>query len=102
MKLAAEGDETPVLFVTAHDDPSVHVRRRWPDQCIGYLRKTDAGSELLNAIRRVVSLPATRAVTYIAVKSFSRQLCRLAAGTPWPGRAHVGIPEAGSRAWLLA
>ena len=56
-ELAAEGDETPVLFVTAHDDPSVRAEAM-AGPCIGYLRKTDAGSELLNAIRRVVSLPA--------------------------------------------
>jgi len=53
-ELAAEGIATPVLFVTAHDDPRAR-EEAMAGQCIGYFRKTDAGSELLNAIRRVVS-----------------------------------------------
>jgi FixJ family two-component response regulator len=55
--LAAEGVATPVLFVTAHDDPRA-LEEAMAGQCIGYFRKTDAGSELLNAIRHVV-LPST-------------------------------------------
>jgi FixJ family two-component response regulator len=54
---AAEGNATPVLFVTAHDDPKTS-EDAMAGQCVGYFRKTDAGSELLNAIRRVVS-PST-------------------------------------------
>ncbi len=54
-KLAAEGVATPVLFVTAHDDPRAR-EEAMAGQCVGYFRKTDAGSELLNAIRHVVSL----------------------------------------------
>lgn len=56
-QLAAEGIETPILFVTAHDDPKVR-EAALSRQCVGYFRKTDAGSEILNAIRRVVSPPA--------------------------------------------
>ena len=56
-QLAAEGVETPILFVTAHDDPRAR-EEAMAGQCVGYFRKTDAGSELLNAIRRVVSPPA--------------------------------------------
>jgi len=56
-ELAAEGNATPVLFVTAHDDPKAS-EDAMAGQCVGYFRKTDAGSELLNAIRRVVS-PST-------------------------------------------
>jgi FixJ family two-component response regulator len=55
--LAAAGDVTPVLFVTAHDDPKAS-EDAMTGQCVGYFRKTDAGSELLSAIRRVVS-PST-------------------------------------------
>lgn len=58
-KLAAEGVATPVLFVTAHDDPRAR-EEAMAGQCIGYFRKTDPGSELLNAIRHVVSLSTTR------------------------------------------
>jgi FixJ family two-component response regulator len=56
-QLAAEGVETPILFVTAHDDPRAR-EEAMAGQCVGYFRKTDAGSELLNAIRRVVSSSA--------------------------------------------
>jgi FixJ family two-component response regulator len=50
--LTAEGISTPVLFVTAHDDPSAR-ESAMAGPCVGYFRKTDAGSELLEAIRRV-------------------------------------------------
>jgi FixJ family two-component response regulator len=53
-ELTAEGNSTPVLFVTAHDDPRAR-EEAMAGQCVGYFRKTDAGSELLNAIRHVVS-----------------------------------------------
>ena len=56
-ELATEGVATPVLFVTAHDDPKAR-EDALAGQCVGYFRKTDAGSELLNAIRGVVS-PST-------------------------------------------
>lgn len=58
-KLAAEGVATPVLFVTAHDDPRARAAAM-AGQCVGYFRKTDAGSKLLNAIRGVVSVSTTR------------------------------------------
>ena len=52
-QLAAEGAATPVLFVTAHDDPQAHTNAM-AGPCAGYFRKTDAGSEILDAIRRAV------------------------------------------------
>jgi FixJ family two-component response regulator len=56
-ELAAEGIATPVLFVTAHDDPKA-FEQAMAGQCAGHFRKTDAGSELLDAIRRVATPPA--------------------------------------------
>jgi len=56
-QLAVEGDLTPILFVTADDDPRVR-EAAWSGQCVGYFRKTDAGSDLLEAIRSVVSSSA--------------------------------------------
>jgi FixJ family two-component response regulator len=53
-QLAAEGVATPVLFVTAHDDPDAR-EEAMAGPTVGYFRKTDAGSEILDAIRRVVS-----------------------------------------------
>ncbi|WP_295449063.1 response regulator [uncultured Thiodictyon sp.] len=52
-QLAVEGVTTPVLFITAHDDPQARAQAM-AGGCVGFFRKTDAGSELLDAIRRVV------------------------------------------------
>jgi FixJ family two-component response regulator len=56
-RLAADGVAIPVIFVTAHDDPKAR-EEAMAGLCAGYFRKTDAGSELLDAICRVVSPPA--------------------------------------------
>jgi FixJ family two-component response regulator len=55
-RLAAEGVATPVLFVTAHDDPAVR-EAAMAGRCLGYFRKTDAGSAILAAIRCAVAPP---------------------------------------------
>ena len=54
--LTLEGDLTPVLFVTAHDDPMAR-EEAMAGPCAGYFRKTDAGSELLDALRQAVPSP---------------------------------------------
>jgi FixJ family two-component response regulator len=56
-RLVAEGVATPVLFVTAHDDPRAR-EDALAGRCVGYFRKTDAGDEILDAIRRAVAPPA--------------------------------------------
>ena len=56
-QLAADGIATPVFFVTAHDGPRVRAEAM-AGPCAGYFRKTDAGSEILAAIRRVLASPA--------------------------------------------
>jgi FixJ family two-component response regulator len=55
--LAGEGIATPVLFVTAHDDGKAR-EEAMAGRCVGYFRKTDAGSALLDAIRRAVAPPS--------------------------------------------
>ena len=78
-RLAAMGDSTPVVFITAHDDPGVRVQAE-TSGCAGYFRKTDSGADILAAIRRAVS-PAdpTAAATSPAT------------GSPWiPGH---GAPK---------
>ena len=52
-QLAAEGAVAPIFFVTAHDDPQARASAM-AGPCAGYFRKTDAGSEILDAIRRAV------------------------------------------------
>jgi FixJ family two-component response regulator len=55
-RLAAEGVATPVLFVTAYDDPSA-FEGAMAGRCLGYFHKTDAGSAILTAIRQAVAPP---------------------------------------------
>ena len=54
-RLAAVKDTTPVVFITAHDDPEVRAQAEASD-CAGYFRKTDPGADVLAAIRRAISL----------------------------------------------
>jgi FixJ family two-component response regulator len=52
-RLSAVRDTTPVVFITAHDDPEVRAQAEASD-CAGYFRKTDSGADVLAAIRRVI------------------------------------------------
>jgi FixJ family two-component response regulator len=51
-RLVAEGGRTPIIFITAHDDPEVRSAAEALG-CAAYFRKTDSGKEVLEAIRRV-------------------------------------------------
>jgi len=55
-RLLEEGERTPVLFVTAHDEAGVR-EEALAGGCAGYFRKGDAGSDILEAIRRVARGP---------------------------------------------
>lgn len=54
-KLSALNDVTPVVFITAHDDPEARAQAK---ECgyAGFLRKTDSGADVLAAIRRATGL----------------------------------------------
>lgn len=54
-RLAAVRDLTPVIFITAHDDPEVRAQAE-ACGCAGFFRKNEPGSLVLEAIRRVVEL----------------------------------------------
>jgi FixJ family two-component response regulator len=54
-RLSAVKDATPVVFITAHDDPELRAQAEASD-CAGYFRKTDSGADVLAAIRRAISL----------------------------------------------
>ena len=54
-RLASTGSTIPVIFITAHDDPETREQARQTD-CVAYLRKTDPGQAVLDAIRRAVHL----------------------------------------------
>jgi FixJ family two-component response regulator len=51
-KLLAEGDATPVVYITAFDDPRAKAEA---DRlgCRGFFRKTDAGSDILETVRKL-------------------------------------------------
>lgn len=55
-RLAAAGDRTPVIFITAHDEPGTR-EQALASGCAAYFRKTDPGADVLAAIRRAVSEP---------------------------------------------
>jgi FixJ family two-component response regulator len=53
-QLVASGEKTPIIFLTAYDDPA------WRAQaiaagCAAYFRKTDSGADVLEAIRRAAT-----------------------------------------------
>lgn len=50
------GSELPVIYVTAHEDSEAR-QQALASGCDGYFRKTVAGSEILDAIRRAVARP---------------------------------------------
>ena len=52
-RLAAVGGHTPIIFITAHDDPEARSAAETVG-CTAYFRKTDSGKEVLDAIREVV------------------------------------------------
>ena len=54
-RLYAVNDGTPVVFITAHDDPEVRAQVE-ASGCAGYFRKTDSGAAVLAAIRRATGL----------------------------------------------
>jgi len=57
-QLAVAGAAAPVIFITAHDDPQARARA-YAAGCAGYFRKTDSGSDVLEAIRRTATPPPT-------------------------------------------
>ena len=55
-RLAAVRDSTPVVFITAYDNPEVAAQAHG---CAGFFRKTDSSIEVLAAIRRAIGLEAS-------------------------------------------
>ena len=54
-RLVASGHALPVIFITAHDDPSASDEAHRLD-CAAYFRKPFEGSALLEAIRQALDL----------------------------------------------
>jgi FixJ family two-component response regulator len=53
-RLVAEGGHTPIIYITAHDDPGARAGAEAAG-CAAYFRKTDSGAEVLEAIRRLAA-----------------------------------------------
>ena len=53
-RLSAVKDSTPVIFITAYDNPAVRAEAEAAG-CAGYFRKTDAGALVLEAISRAIN-----------------------------------------------
>jgi len=53
-RLAAVRDATPVIFITAYDDPEARAEAE-ATGCAGYFRKTDSGADVLAAIRATIT-----------------------------------------------
>ncbi|HET7362780.1 MAG TPA: response regulator [Burkholderiales bacterium] len=51
--LAAEGQCAPLIFITAHDGPSIRTQAVQAG-CAGFFSKTDEGARILDAIRDAV------------------------------------------------
>jgi FixJ family two-component response regulator len=56
-QLAAAGSKTPVIYLTAHDEPEAREEAEAAG-CVAYFRKTDPGEMIIQAIRRVANLEA--------------------------------------------
>ncbi len=61
-RLVAVGDTTPVVFITAHDNPATRIEAE-TSGCAGYFRKTDPGEAILEAIQQAVNAAAHRRET---------------------------------------
>jgi len=55
-KVVAEGSQVPVIYITAFDDPAAKAEAMRAG-CAGFFRKTDAGPEIIEAIRHVIARP---------------------------------------------
>jgi FixJ family two-component response regulator len=53
-RLTASGHQPPVIFITAHDEPTLRAEAELLG-CVGYFRKPFEGSELLQVIRRALA-----------------------------------------------
>jgi FixJ family two-component response regulator len=64
-RLSAVKDVTPVVFITAHDDPEMRAQAEASD-CAGFFRKTDCGADVLAAIRRTIGVEDPKGTNSLA------------------------------------
>ena len=61
--LASQGTKTPVIFVTAFDDPEMRTEAEALG-CAGYFRKSSPGAEIVEAVRRAVPAQAGQPASF--------------------------------------
>jgi len=54
-RLTSVKDATPIIFITAHDEPEVRAQAE-ACGCAGYFRKTASGSDVIAGIHRAIGL----------------------------------------------
>lgn len=54
-RLVAVKDKTPVVFITAFDDPAIREQAE-SIGCAAYFRKTESGADVVAAIRRAIAI----------------------------------------------
>ena len=57
--LATSGSTTPIIFITAYDDPETREQARQTN-CAAYLRKNDPADAVLDAIRGAIRLATAK------------------------------------------
>jgi FixJ family two-component response regulator len=57
-KLKEQGNRTPVVYITAFDDPRAR-EEALAMGCAGYFRKSDSGFDILETVRRLTTTPTT-------------------------------------------
>lgn len=62
-RLVAVGDTTPVVFITAQDNPAAQSEAEAAG-CAGYFRKTDPGGAILRTIRNAIRPNGTQATNH--------------------------------------
>ena len=55
-QLLADGDLTPVIYITAHDDPARRTEA-FNMGCMGFFLKTDSSSAIIQALRHATAIP---------------------------------------------
>jgi FixJ family two-component response regulator len=53
-RLAAEGEHTPFIYVTGHDNPKARAEAEAAG-CSAYFRKADSGEDVVEVIRRLAA-----------------------------------------------
>ena len=56
-RLLEQGNRTPIVYITAFDDPRAQAEA-FKLGSAGYFRKSDAGLDILETVRRVTTSPA--------------------------------------------